>query len=137
MFLSVKDQYAPAHKLMAQILERSTLAEDLKKAVHYYKRSFELDETQKQLTLKSVYTNICSEYGTTFKADWFQCLITVCSLFLRIELPAEQLSSASYWAEKTKAYYPNEPIVFSLQVSRHIITTYALLSDTTHICLSV
>lgn len=65
MFLSVKDQYAPAHKLMAQILERSTLQEDLKKAIHYYKRSFELDETQKQLTLKSMYKPSSPETDST------------------------------------------------------------------------
>ena len=53
MFLAVKDQYAPAHKLMAQILERSSTPDDIKKSISYYKRSFELDDSQKQLTLKS------------------------------------------------------------------------------------
>ena len=50
----VKENYAPAHKLIAQIYERSTSYEDVKKAISHYKRSYELDESQKQLTLKSM-----------------------------------------------------------------------------------
>lgn len=64
LFLTVKENYAPAHKLIAQIYERSSVYEDVKKAISHYKQSYELDESQKQLTLKSKSQNHDSDMFT-------------------------------------------------------------------------
>ena len=44
-------------------------------------------------------------------------LYTVCALLLRLDIPPEQSSTAMYWIEKAKGFYPTDPTVFSLQVS--------------------
>ena len=49
-FLSVKEGFAPAHKLLGQILEGLN---QIEKAVTAYKRSLEIDEKQKDVVLKS------------------------------------------------------------------------------------
>ncbi len=49
-FLSVKESYAPGHKLLGQILEGLNQKE---KSLIAYKRSLELDEKQKDVLLKS------------------------------------------------------------------------------------
>lgn len=41
---------------MGQIYERSSVYDDIKKAISHYKRSYELDESQQQLTLKSKFS---------------------------------------------------------------------------------
>ena len=48
-FLSVRDSYAPAHKLMGQICEQLN---DPKEAISNYKRSLELDGKQKDVLIK-------------------------------------------------------------------------------------
>ena len=49
-FLSVKEKFAPAHRLMGLILEALDQSE---KAVEAYKRSLDIDERQKDVILKS------------------------------------------------------------------------------------
>ena len=49
-FLSVKEGFAPAHKLLGQILEGLN---QIEKAVTAYKRSLEIDDKQKDVVLKS------------------------------------------------------------------------------------
>ena len=51
-FLSVKESFAPAHKLLGQILHGLKQTD---KAITAYKRSLELDDKQKDVILKSMY----------------------------------------------------------------------------------
>ena len=48
-FLSIRDSYAPAHKLMGQICEQ---LKEPQKAVISYKRSLELDDKQKDVVIR-------------------------------------------------------------------------------------
>jgi len=87
----VKENYAPGHKLMGDILEKSNKMDELRRAVAAYKRSFELDNSQLDLTLK------------------------VCALYMRLDKVADE-PGINQWIEKAKTHYPNEPIIFNLQV---------------------
>ena len=53
-FLSVRENFAPAHKLLGQIYEG---LQEVEKAITAYKRSLDLDDKQKDVLIKSKSSN--------------------------------------------------------------------------------
>ncbi|GIX88810.1 e3 SUMO-protein ligase RanBP2 [Caerostris extrusa] len=84
-FLSVRDNHAPAHRLMAQICEAINNPEN---ALQSYKRSLELDPHQIDIVLK------------------------ICELYCQLSVDHE---TARYWADRADQLFPHNEIVFKLR----------------------
>ncbi|CAL1276110.1 unnamed protein product [Larinioides sclopetarius] len=84
-FLSVRDNHAPAHRLMAQIFEATNNPES---ALQSYKRSLEIDPHQPDIVLK------------------------ICELYCQLSVDHE---TARYWADRADQLYPHNEIVFKLR----------------------
>ena len=95
-FLSVKEGFAPAHKLLGQILEGLNQTE---KAITAFKRSLEIDDKQKDVILKSklipyvkfTCTNcfLCVFHIFNAKVGCF-FFFAVCELYLQTDIDPER-----------------------------------------------
>ncbi|XP_013415918.1 RANBP2-like and GRIP domain-containing protein 5/6, partial [Lingula anatina] len=90
LYLTVKEQYAPAHKLMGQIHEALG---QLDRAVACYKKCLELDGAQKDLVLK------------------------ICQLYSKLKVDPDV---AKYWAERAERLFPNHEAIFQLKEQIHM-----------------
>ncbi|GFY52067.1 e3 SUMO-protein ligase RanBP2 [Trichonephila inaurata madagascariensis] len=84
-FLSVRDNHASAHRLMAQICEATNNPES---ALQSYKRALEIDPHQIDIVLK------------------------ICELYCQLSVDHE---TARYWADRADQLYPHNEIVFKLR----------------------
>ncbi|GFT83849.1 e3 SUMO-protein ligase RanBP2 [Nephila pilipes] len=84
-FLSLRDNHAPAHRLMAQICEATNNPEN---ALQSYKRSLEIDPHQIDIVLK------------------------ICELYCQLSVDHE---TARYWADRADQLFPHNEIVFKLR----------------------
>ena len=72
MFLDIREDYAPAHKLLGQVLEKQ---HQIEKAAAAYKTSLNLDDKQKDVLLKGD----ISWWSVTLLHLNFPRLVNVCN----------------------------------------------------------
>lgn len=88
-FLSIKDNSAPGHKLLGQILECQGSRAD---AAAAYRKSLDFDPQQKDVLLK------------------------ICELYSQINISPEL---AKVWAEKGEQAFPTNDVIFKLKMKAH------------------
>ncbi|XP_069130814.1 E3 SUMO-protein ligase RanBP2-like isoform X2 [Argopecten irradians] len=86
LYMRVRDDLPQAHKLMALICEG---LEEKEQAIACYRRSLELDNSQKGIILK-----ICEVLSS---------------------MPADDAQRIKYWTEKAEKLFSNNPVVFKLK----------------------